>query len=486
MPRARAPHFVLTMAAASLALVVAGAPAQSVSDQSLSSQSVSGKSRPIQSVAVVDEPTTSPSASPSATSAPQPTTEPSATSTPTDCPLCAPDNYSPKNGATFNHPFSAKDRGKIRRMLLRSINSVPGGGSIRAATFSINDWDTTRALMAARKRGVSVQIIADWHTAEPGVSPSFLALQKAFGTATSRPGMSADRVSFVRTCTHSCRYRSGNMHQKMYLFSQVGDTKWVTMGGSANMTMMAVNGQWNHLTTYSNFDTYSDYLDIFNEMKLDRPQDVPGRIFNAGGINSWVFPRPNTSAGNDPMMDALDRVRCTGVKNAGLNGRTVIRIGMYSWYNDRGIWLAKNVRSLWDRGCNVAIEFALMSKPVRGILYNPAGRGRIPMKQVGVYATDGTVLKYLHHKYVAISGNYGGDPTSFVVFAGTTNFANLGLYSDEMTQRWNGYGVYSAYMADFRRIWVERNARTPSPISSLGSDLDGRLGTGRYTNLSRD
>lgn len=415
-----------------------------------------------------------------------PTVEPSPTSTPTTCPTCAPDNYSPTNSVFFNHPFSPADRYKIRRVFIRSVNSVPSGGSIRAAVFSINDWTIARALIAARDRGVSVQIIADWHTAEPGVSPSFNAVQRALGTARTREGISDDRVSWVRTCVHSCRYRSGNMHQKMYLFSQVGTSQWVTMGGSANMTMMATQGQWNHLNIWNDYETYQDYLSIFNEMKLDRPQEVPGRIFAAGGVNTWIFPRPNTDAGNDPMMAALDRVRCTGVRNSGLNGRTVIRIGMYSWYNDRGLWLAKKVRSLWNSGCNVAIEFAIMSRPVRDIVYSASGRGRIPMKQVGVYAADGTVLKYIHHKYVAISGNYGGDPTSFVVFAGTTNFADLGLYSDEMTQRWVGYGNYKAYMADFRRIWTERNARTPSPISTLPTDPGDRLGNGRYATMGTD
>lgn len=436
--------------------------------------------------AVDSTPTDSPSATPSESPTSSPSVSPSVTVSPTATVTPAPDNFTPRNGVYFNYPFSKKDRGDIRTMFLRSVRSVPSGGAIRIAAFSINDWTTVNALVAARNRGVSVQIIADWHTAEPGESDSFRYLQRTLGKSITRDGVSDDRVSFARTCVHSCRYNSGNMHQKLFLFSQVGTAQWVTMGGSANMTMMASRGQWNHINVWKNPETYAAYLDIFNEMKLDRPQQAPGRIFTAGGINTWVFPRPSTDAGNDPMMDALSRVRCTGVSNSGLNGRTVIRIGMYSWYNDRGLWLAKKVRNLWDNGCNVAIEFAIMSPPVRTILYSPTGRGRIPMRQVGVYDVDGTVLKYLHHKYVAISGVFAGNPTSFLVLAGTTNFADLGMYSDEMTQRWMGYGVYRSYMANFRRVWADPRALVPSPNSTGTGDPGDKLGTGRYTKMKAD
>src|SRR4051794_1418587 len=81
-------------------------------------------------------------------------------------------SYVPTSRPYFAYPKSKVDRMVIRNRVLRTIQSTWGGprtraglarsgnGTIRIATWSFDDWTVARALVAARNRGVSVQILA--------------------------------------------------------------------------------------------------------------------------------------------------------------------------------------------------------------------------------------------------------------------------------------------------------------------------------------
>ncbi|MEP6816716.1 MAG: hypothetical protein ABI873_14315, partial [Marmoricola sp.] len=175
---------------------------------------------------------TSDTATPTPTSpAPSQTTEtPSVTPTPTPtpCPLCPPDSYTPPDGTKFNHPFLRSSSSNIRNHVLRTVNSVPSGGLIRLAEFSLNDDRLVNALIADVHRGVSVQVVVNNHNLTGslaptlGKSPSFIRLRKVIGNTRYRPGMNRERVSFARICNRSCRGTGGNVHYKLFLFSSAG------------------------------------------------------------------------------------------------------------------------------------------------------------------------------------------------------------------------------------------------------------------------
>ena len=97
------------------------------------------------------------------------------------CPLCPPLDYMPPNGSKFNHPFNPASASDIRAHVTRTVKSVPAGGTIRLAVFSLNDDALVDALIAAVKRGVSVQIVANNHNLTNSIpslppSPSFRRL----------------------------------------------------------------------------------------------------------------------------------------------------------------------------------------------------------------------------------------------------------------------------------------------------------------------
>ena len=409
-------------------------------------------------------------------------------------PLRAPDDYVPRQGVKFNHWNIKPLRNKIRRHLLRSIKSTPRGATIRWMVFSFGDWKIERALVRARKRGVSVQVLGNYLNHETWAP--WRALQASLGTRKTRPGRDPERISWARQCKRSCRGWGGNLHMKLYLFSQVSNVQNVVMYGSWNPTWVANQRQWNHLDTRWDAATYQQYLTIFHQAKRDRPYGYAH--WSSGGMEHMVFPKPSTKASTDPLNRELAKVSCvTPPDSQGVTHATVIRVGMYVFGGSRGTWMAKRLRSLWNQGCNVAIVYGFTSDRALSILYSRSGRGRIPMKQA-MKVENGKPYRYLHDKFVAVRGMYDGAYVN-AVWSGSTNFSNLGFSADDMTVRTiSPMGlaptVVAAYFDDFKVTWNGPDVRRPhagvaNPEQRgavLSQKLRAPLGEGYYSELDED
>ncbi len=439
---------------------------------------------------------------------PTKTSEPAPSASVTPAPHLPPDTYAPPDGTRFNHPFVRSSAENIRNHILRTIRSVPSGGSINLAEFGLNDNQIVDALIAARKRGVVVQVVANNHNLTNSIanlppSPSFVRLYNTLGHSTRHARMAADRVSFAKICHSSCRGNGGNVHYKLFLFSSAGEFNprtgaevpgkvkhWVTMMGSPNLTTKAAYGQWNHLDTYSNKATYDYYMSWFRQMRADTPLKHPFEQATTGSVHSWTFPKPGTTASNDPLMQGLNGIHCKGATGGtGIQGRTKVRVGAYVFFDSRGRWVAQKLRSLWNAGCDVAIEYSIMGDAVKQILYSPSGRGRIPMRQVVTFFNDGTINAYDHAKYITVSGHYGSNHTAYITWTGTTNISNLGFSSDDTQQVWRSKARFLSYSRDFYTVWREPQALVPSPTSRLGARVGSPglvLGKGKYSALENN
>lgn len=395
-----------------------------------------------------------------------------------------PDNFAAPSRMMFTHPYRKRHREKIRRYVLRSINSVPAGERIQLVSWSFASDAYFRALKKARNRGASVQIVLAMRNRAS--NSDYGRLKRAFGTSITPTG------SWVRKCRNSCRGVGGTMHAKIFLFSAVYRTRHVMLTGSANLTDFAVTNQWNQTHAVSgNQAIYDDGVRIFQQLLLDR-QASPMYVespFPGTGITNIFYPIASRSPDSDAMYQALNRVKCWGATNT-RSGRTTIQIAMYYWYQDRGKWLAKKVRQLWNRGCKVSIVYAVSSNPVKNILMSPSGRGRIPIRQILLANRDGVPIHYLHGKWVTIKGYYGADRAARMAFQGSINFSDIGFASDENFQILSG-SPYRYFAKDFKLLWKDPQARAPSPVSSL-SHVEGtqrgepRLGTGVYRYLEAD
>ena len=386
-----------------------------------------------------------------------------------------PRNYVIPAGTLFSFPNKGSgSKLAIRNRVLYTIQSVWGGprdshglplstnGTIRLATWSFNDMAVAKALYAAHLRGVSVQIMAA-ASANRQYKP-WQWLKKRLGGAFYRNGVagSSDKVSFARECRGACRGRGGTPHSKYFLFDNVGSghARHVVVQSSMNLTKFAYQGQWNQALTLVSQPLYNDFLAVFRETRLNRPQASPYRRYVTGSTTSMFFPRPSTSPAGDPVMQALNRTRCTG-STAGGNGRTKIRIIQYAIYDNRGVWLSKKLRSLWQAGCDVAILYTVATRPVLDILRNHSGRGAIPMRQSVITNGKHEITKYNHSKWMTIAGNWGSSTAAFVTFAGSANWSNAAFSNDEQMQQVPGYSIARAHNANFNQTWVQRSSHTP-------------------------
>ena len=322
-----------------------------------------------------------------------------------------------EKGVSFNVPHSQEINSKV----LRAIRHTPKRGKIRVMTWNFNSWVFVGALRAAHRRGASVRIIMARTLAnEQGPNGPFAVMRRAL--ASGNKGRRQQYKSWFRTCSHSCRGTGGAMHSKLYLFSKVGQSTRVVMSSSANMTGSAASNQYNDMYTITNRKKpYNVSIKVFNEAARDRP--APWHSYTDGTITGWFHPN---NGHPDRPYQMLKKVKCHGAKGAGINGRTSIRIAQDVFNGARGAKIARRIKDLHRFGCNIRLVYSQLVGQSRAIL---AG---VPKNHlVADRDGDGAYDIYLHMKAMSISGNYGADRGTRIVFNGSANWSGLGLMADE-------------------------------------------------------
>ena len=356
------------------------------------------------------------------------------------------DRYNPPPGLRFNEPYGRKNTSpfKIRRHIIRSIDSTVRRDQIKIAAWNLRGRPFTDALINAHRRGVSVQVIIDrsnWTREHP--NPDAARLSRALRGVENRPNQ-----SWLKPCLSSCRGTRGIPHSKFYLFDRVTSRRHVSMFGSVNATDVAAADQWNDLYTFvNNKAVYDLFRGVFDEMKVDRSVGSAG--FRRGRFGSTVldfYPYKGAIPAElgDPDMLRLNKIRCKGATGgAGYAGRTKIRIAQTAIHGDRGIRLAQKVVQLRRAGCDIRIVYALMGNRVHDMFK----ANRVPILQYAYDRNrDGVYDIYVHMKAMAVSGVYGSRTDARVVFNGSANWSAVPLASDEVVGEFWGTGITSAYI----------------------------------------
>jgi hypothetical protein len=358
------------------------------------------------------------------------------------------DSYTPVTGAIFNRPVgtSAEQRA-IFTHVNRTIDATPPGATIRFAVFSFAEQATTDKLIAAYRRGVNVQLIFDDHV----VYPQEARLRSVIGR-------DPNRRSFVVLCHKSCRGTGGNMHDKVFLFSQAGQASNVVMVGSNNMTRHNAVDQWSDIyTVVGDPALYFTYSGVFEQMKFDRPMTTPYIAADVNGYEPQFYPYPGVSQATDPLYQILSNVTCTGTTtetqttSSGNTSEvevpvtTSLRISQHAWNGERGKYLARKVAELEGAGCDIEVIYGVgMGASVKTIL----DRAGVPLSKGQVKGVR------THQKTLLLSGVYGGDPNARIVWTGSHNWSDGALRRDEIIFKVQGQAAYDQYLANFDDIWA--------------------------------
>jgi len=363
--------------------------------------------------------------------------------------------YEPRGGPVFNQPVpnGDPDTFNIANHITRAIRGVPGKSRrvpnprIKIATYSHDLKGTTDALIAAHRRGVSVQMVINdnWTSRETE-------------RMIRRIGKNRNARSFVHVCKGACRGVGPrtNQHAKMYLFSRTGRARSVVMTGSANTTGFAAKVHWNDLFTAKRVpNLYKVYVKVFNQMRKDDGDPNGYLPYRADGYDGYFFPRYGFTRAKDPVVDRLNAIRCDAGRG-GVDGRSTIRVNMYAWSGDRGLWIAKKMAELKRRGCNVRAIVSNQGTHVLGELR----RAGIPVRSASL-DLDGNPYNgwenkghevFTHEKWMTLNGRYKGTLGKHV-WTGSDNWSDLSNNNDEATIHVRGPNTHRRYVKNFDLIW---------------------------------
>lgn len=380
----------------------------------------------------------------------------------------------PATGPVFNDPTGRPaQRRQVVKRVHQAIRHTPAGATIRVATYNIDRSDTADLLLQARARGVAVQVVVNDNL----VNPVIKRLQR-------RLGRNPSRSSFLVICKAACRNgsRTGNLHMKVYAFTQSGAARSVVINSSSNLGRAAANGQWNDaITVYGDDTLFAAWVAVFDQLKRDRPA-APRYVSYESDTLRADFQRPGGPApgrvvvarSGDPQLRRLRQVGCRAPAGYGAGGRSVVRVNMYAWYGARGERLARELASMRREGCQVAVIGAVVSAPVVGILRRAGIAVRAADWDWGEKpATSGEEIVfgsrcYSHLKYVTVNGLFRGRGTR-VVWTGSENWSAPGLSSDEVTFEVHDAAAVRAYDAQWWRMW-----RSPRATHRTGSKPTSR------------
>jgi hypothetical protein len=293
------------------------------------------------------------------------------------------------------------------------------------------------------------------------------------------------RHSWARTCSQSCRGRSGSAHAKYYLFSRTGRARNVVIHGSANLTTASTTNQWNDVYTMVGREApYRFFVRVFSQMAKDRPVRSPYTSWTNGADKFMFFPGPQKT---DPVMDLLNRVRCHGATNT-RSHRTRLLIAPDVLREERGMRLGRKIWQLWQNGCDLRVGYTIVGGSIGRMMRRPGRRGRgVPMRHlVQDNNGDGMFDNYFHLKSMSVVGHIGRDRSNWLTLNGSSNWSGRGIRSDEnlgvhwrkgITQRYQEYLGYWFGWSGFNS--ANRSARMTAQAAQDGRLVDGLLfGTG--------
>lgn len=358
-------------------------------------------------------------------------------------------SYEVKEGVTFNAATgTTAERRAILDHILRMIRRSRPSGEIKIMTWNFLSREAADALIDKARKGTRVRILMDAaNNLDENPNGPWRRLRSELRKISK--GKKWSEKSVARVCDGSCRGNGGAAHAKYFLFSKVGKSRKVVVQGGHNLTLAAANNQWNEVYTYVDRKNIWKFNErIFDEMWKDEKVKHPYEEMTSGKrYHMFYSPNFGKDFEEEPMQRVLGRVKCKGARKAGTsNGRTIIRFAPDVIRGKRGMAVAKRLRVLYNRGCDVKIGYTVMGKDVKRHLTAAGGRGPVPIKHlVQDFDGDGKFDNYFHLKVLTVNGKVGADPNTWTTINGSANSSGLATHSDENVGQFNGKKITMQY-----------------------------------------
>lgn len=362
----------------------------------------------------------------------------------------------------FNDPLGTpEEQHAIRTRLIELTNAAVPGSTIKVAVYHVWEAPVVDALVAAKHRGVNVQMVLD------ETSRSDRPTNTSYRTLAAELGTDKNKSSFVTLCPtgKSClgdpAYGKSIMHNKFWLFSQVEGARDVVVQTTSNSTPSAHTRFFNDALQLPNNPTmYEAYADYFADMIRKDWRNWDYRTVSDGLYKAYFFPRSGTVNETDTMYSVLNNVQCNYRDAAGVARHTNIRASIFKITRKQ---IADKLVSLKKAGCTVSIVYAETD--------SAKSQGGTPGTWEALHKTGGPTMRcfnddrdplhpgtklvtpyIIHSKYLLIDGKYDGKQNK-LSFTGSQNYTAPALReNDEAIVKIDDDSVHDAYRGHFDHV----------------------------------
>jgi phosphatidylserine/phosphatidylglycerophosphate/cardiolipin synthase-like enzyme len=362
----------------------------------------------------------------------------------------------------FNDPKGTPEQQyAIRTRLIELTNSAVPGSTIKVAVYHVWEASVVDALVAAKDRGVHVQMLLDESSrSDRPTNTSYSRLAAVLGT-------DKNKSSFVTLCpaNRSClgdpQYGQSIMHNKFWLFSQVEGARDVVVQTTSNSTPSAHTKFYNDaLQLPNNPMMYEAYADYFTDLIGKDWRNWDYRTVTDGLYKAYFFPRSGTVNETDTMYSVLNNVQCNYKDANGVARHTNVRASIFKITRQQ---IADKLVSLKKAGCTVSIVYAETD--------SAKSQGGSPGTWETLHKSGGPTVRcfnddrdplhpgtklvtpyIIHSKYLLIDGMYDGKPNK-LSFTGSQNYTAPALReNDEAIVKVDDDSVHDVYRGHFDRV----------------------------------
>lgn len=344
--------------------------------------------------------------------------------------------------AHFNNPpaFAGRDY-TITDELKRLINAVPAGGTIRGAIHSLSIDGVADALLAAQNtRGVTVYVVLDGKNA-PSTDPAVNTIRQ---------------IANHRFCTNSnggggciSTSKDGNMHTKMFTFSQTKDPSgvlrpYVSWFGSANLTYASGTDAFNNtITVYDAVTLYEGLNANFSDM-FARRHYTNNDYYDSASGRGYYMANPADAYASPEGPGQTDTI-VTRLNDVTPDTNCRLRIGMSFVTTGRPELLAQ-VKRMKAGGC--AVWMVVGGNATDGISMPQSVYNELLAAGVAIRRRD-----KVHDKFFAVYGKYGSS-YAWRVYTGSQNWSQDALNENEeifvkMAPETGVHPIYDAFYTHF-------------------------------------
>lgn len=320
--------------------------------------------------------------------------------------------------AHFSNPpaFAGRDYTIITE-LRRLIDATPAGATIRGTIHSISIDGVADSLLAAQNRGVTVYVVLDGKNA-PSTDPAVNTIRS---------------LTLHKFCTNSnggggCigTGSTGNMHTKMFTFSQTTDPNgvarpYVVWFGSSNLTYSSGPDAFNNtITIYDAVTLYDGFNANFSDM-WNRRHYTGDDYYDSATGRGYYQANPADAYASPEGVGQTDTI-VTRLNDVTPDASCRLRIGMAFVTTGRPELLAQ-VKRYRAGGC--AVWMVVGGDSTDGISMPQTVYNELLDAGVAIRRKD-----KVHDKFFLVYGKYG---TSYAyrVYTGSQNWSGDALNTNE-------------------------------------------------------